>query len=110
MKAQIFQVWHGKTPVLALRINDFAYVTDVSEIPDEAMAHLHGLDTLILDAVRIKPHPNHFHFDKAIEVAQEIGAGQTYFTHLSHDYDHDKTNAGLPRGIELAYDRLRIQI
>lgn len=110
MEARIFQVWHGQTPVLGLRINDFAYVTDVSEIPADAMACLRGLETLVLDAVRIKPHPNHFHFSKAIEVAQEIGARQTYFTHLSHDYDHDKTNAELPKGIELAYDRLRIQI
>ena len=106
----MFQVWHGKTPVLAFRVNDFAYVTDVSDIPPEGRAKLNGLDTLILDAVRIKPHPNHFHLAKAIEVAQQIGAKKTYFTHLSHDYDHDKTNADLPKGIELAHDRLRIPI
>jgi len=107
---RFFQVWHGKTPVLALRTGNFAYVTDVSEIPGEARALLNGLDTLILDAVRLKPHPNHFHYEKAIEVAKEVGAKRTYFTHLSHDYDHDKTNAELPPGIELAYDRLRIPI
>ena len=110
MTVRIFQVWHGRNPVLALRVNDFAYVTDVSEIPPEARQHLNGLDVLILDAVRFKPHPNHFHFAKAIEVAQEIGADRTYFTHLSHDYDHDKTNAELPAGIQLAFDRQRIQI
>lgn len=107
---RIFQVWHGKTPVLGLRVGDFAYVTDVSEIPDGARACLNGLDVLILDAVRYKPHPNHFHYDRAIEVAQEIGAKTTYFTHLSHDYDHDKTNAELPAGIQLAYDGLRIPL
>jgi phosphoribosyl 1,2-cyclic phosphate phosphodiesterase len=110
MSVRIFQVLHGKTPVLALRVGDFAYVTDVSEIPPQARAHLDGLDTLILDAVRKRPHPNHFHYERAIEVAQEIGAKQTYFTHLSHDYDHEKTNAELPSGIDLAYDRLRIAI
>lgn len=110
MTIDIFQVWHGKTPVLALRTGNFAYVTDVSEIPPEARAHLDGLDTLILDAVRLKPHPNHFHFEKAIQVAKEIGARQTYFTHLSHDYDHDKTNATLPSNIQLAFDRQRIAI
>jgi phosphoribosyl 1,2-cyclic phosphate phosphodiesterase len=110
MKIDIFQVWHGKTPVLALRTGNFAYITDVSEIPLDARAKLNGLDTLILDAVRLKPHPNHFHFERAIEVAKEIGAKQTYFTHLSHDYDHDKTNAQLPAEIQLAHDRLRINI
>lgn len=103
-------VLHGTAPVIALRVGNFAYVTDVSEIPHEAAEKLLGLDTLVLDAVRYKPHPNHFHFEKAIEVAQQIGATKTYFTHLSHDYDHDATNAGLPPEIELAYDGLRIPL
>jgi phosphoribosyl 1,2-cyclic phosphate phosphodiesterase len=110
MEITLFQVLHGRAPVIALRTGDFAYVTDVSEIPPEARRHLDGLETLILDAVRKRPHPNHFHYERAIEVAQEIGAKKTYFTHLSHDYDHDLTNEELPSGIELAYDRLRIAI
>lgn len=107
---QVLTVLHGKLPVLALRVNDFAYVTDVSEIPAPAMAKLAGLKTLVLDAVRYEPHPNHFHFDRALDVAEEIGAEVTYFTHLSHDYDHDKTEALLPKNIRLAYDGLRIPI
>ena len=110
MHIRILRVLHGPWPVLALRVNDFAYVTDVGEIPPEAEEHLHGLDTLVLDAVRYKPHPTHFHYDKAIEVAQRLGARQTFFTHLSHDYDHDATNAQLPPGIALAYDGLRIPL
>lgn len=110
MPIRTMWVLHGSLPVVALRLGDFAYVTDVSEIPPEAWSQLQGLKTLILDAVRIKPHPNHFHFAKAIEVAQELAADQTYFTHLSHDYDHDVTNAALPTGIALAYDGLRIDV
>jgi phosphoribosyl 1,2-cyclic phosphate phosphodiesterase len=107
---QVLTVLHGKLPVLALRVNDFAYVTDVSEIPALAMAKLRGLKTLVLDAVRYAPHPNHFHFDRALDVAEEIGAEVTYFTHLSHDYDHDKTEALLPKNIRLAYDGLHFAI
>jgi len=103
-------VLHGKLPVLALRVGGFAYVTDVSHIPGAAWARLQGLDTLILDGVRYKPHPNHFHFEKAVEVAQELGARQTYLTHLNHDYDHDAVNASLPKNIQLAYDGLRIRL
>jgi len=110
MQIQTFEVVHGPVRVVGLRVNDFAYVTDVSEIPAAARAKLDGLDVLMLDAVRYRPHSNHFHYDKAIEVAQEIGARQTYFTHLSDDYDHDATDAALPPGIRLAYDRMRIQV
>jgi phosphoribosyl 1,2-cyclic phosphate phosphodiesterase len=107
---QTFWVDHGPTKVLGLRCNDFAYLTDVNNIPGEARAKLSGLDTLVMDAVRRRPHPNHFHLEKAIEVAQEIGARQTYFTHLSDDYDHEATNQELPSVIQLSYDGLRIPL
>ncbi len=95
---------------LALRVNDFAYLTDVSDIPPAAWDQLQGLDTLVLDAVRFRPHPNHFHFEKSVEVAQALGANQTFFTHLSDDYDHDVVNAQLPAGMALAYDGLEISL
>jgi phosphoribosyl 1,2-cyclic phosphate phosphodiesterase len=110
MQIRTFLVEHGSVPVIGLRVNDFAYITDVSRIPDEAREELHGLDTLVIDAVRRKPHPNHFHLDQALEVAKEIGARRTLLTHLSHDYDHEVTNAELPPGVELAYDGLRIPL
>lgn len=110
MQVETMEVAHGKIPVVAVRVGNFAYVTDVSEIPAVAWDRLQGLDTLILDAVRLAPHPNHFHFEKALEVAKELGAKKTYLTHLSHDYDHDVTNSQLPAGIELAFDGLRIEI
>lgn len=103
-----FWVLHGALPVIGLRVNDVGYVTDVSEIPPKSWEKLQGLDVLILDAVRYEPHPNHFHYEKAIEVAKKLGARQTYFTHLSDVYDHDKVNAELPDGIALAYDGLRV--
>jgi phosphoribosyl 1,2-cyclic phosphate phosphodiesterase len=111
MEIQVLRVMHGpKTEVLALRVNDFAYVTDVNYIPPREMERLQGLDTLILDAVRYKPHPNHYHFEAAMEVARELNPRMTYFTHLSSDYDHDKKNAEMPANIQLAYDGLRIRI
>ncbi len=110
LRIQTFLVDHGPTQVIGLRANGYVYLTDVSHIPDDAWKFLTDVDVLILDAVRIEPHPNHFHFSRALEVAQKIGARQTYLTHLSHDYDHDVTNATLPPGILLAYDGLRIPL
>ncbi|MFZ4507401.1 MAG: MBL fold metallo-hydrolase [Fimbriimonas sp.] len=110
MQVRTFVVQHGKIPVIALRVGDFAYITDVSLIPEEVMPLLDGLGTLLLDAVRVEPHPNHFHLARAIEVATRIGAKQTYFTHLSHDYDHDVTNLTLPPTMQLAWDGLRVPI
>lgn len=110
MEIQSMIVDHGPIPVIGLRVGGLGYLTDVSRIPPEAEAKLLNLDTLVLDAVRYAPHPNHFHYEAAIEAAQRLGAKQTYLTHLSHDYDHDVVNAQLPKGIELAYDGLRVDI
>ncbi len=108
MRIQTFLVHHGSVPVVAVRVGAFAYITDVSEIPPQAEQHLAGLDVLVLDAVRYKPHVNHFHYAKALEVIERLSPRKAYLTHLGHDYDHDKTNLELPAGVELAYDRLRI--
>jgi phosphoribosyl 1,2-cyclic phosphate phosphodiesterase len=99
------RVFHGELPVLAFKFGDkFAYVTDVSRIPDESWPHLENLDVLILDAVRREPHSTHFHLDAALDVISRLQPQRALLTHLSHDYDHAVTNQELPDGVELAYD------
>ncbi len=103
-------VMHGSLPVTAFRVGQFAYCTDCNSVPDETLAGLEGVDTLVLDALRQKPHSTHFSIDEAISVAQDVGARQTYFVHMTHDVDHDAVNADLPDGIDLAYDGLQITV
>lgn len=97
-------LWHGDMRVLGFRIGRFAYCTDVSSIPDDSMPLLRGLDVLVLGALRRKPHPTHMNLDTAVQVAGQIGAGMTFFTHIAHELPHAATNATLPRGMALAHD------
>lgn len=101
---------HGSLPVIVMRVGDVGYATDVSSLPPEAFELLTGLRVLILDAVRIRPHPTHLHFEAAVQLSRELRAGQTYFTHLSHDYDHRRFSEQLPEGVALAYDGLRVPL
>lgn len=103
------RLWHGKVPILGFRLNDVAFCTDVSRIPDESWPLLEGLDVLVLDALREKPHPTHFNVAQSLEVVERVKPRQAYFTHISHALDHDATNARLPDNVELAYDGLCIR-
>jgi len=103
-------LWHGRLPILGYRIGRFAYLTDVSEIPEPSYALLHDLDVLVLSALRHRPHPTHFHLARAIEEAVRIGAARTLFTHLAHEISHAAVSRDLPPGIELAYDGLRLEV
>lgn len=104
------RVWHGPEPILGYRIGDFAFITDVTVIPEETLALMRGLKVLALDCLRDRPHTTHMHFDKAVEYAQRIGAETTYFVHMCHDLGHARTEARLPPEIRLAYDGLEVEV
>jgi phosphoribosyl 1,2-cyclic phosphate phosphodiesterase len=103
-------IMHGHRPILGFRIGPFAYLTDCSAIPDTSWPLLDGVRTLVLDALRERPHSTHFSVPEAVAAAARIGAERTYFTHISHDLSHAETNARLPPGVELAYDGLVLEI
>lgn len=103
-------VLHGALPVLAFRFGANAYVTDVSEIPAASRERLRGLDLLILDALRVRPHPTHFHLASALELVEDLRPRRAYFTHIAHELGHAATEAGLPAGVHLAYDGLSLEI
>jgi phosphoribosyl 1,2-cyclic phosphate phosphodiesterase len=80
-------------------------------ISDSEAEKLDGVEVLVVNALRIEPHPSHLHLDAAIAFAQKIGAKQTYFTHISHRLGfHDEVQASLPPNINLAYDNLTISL
>lgn len=102
---------HGlRFTVLGFRFGNVAYCTDVNKIPPESMDLLQGLDVLVLDALRPRPHVTHFSLDEAIEVARKLTPKRTIFTHIAHDLGHAATNAKLPTGMELGYDGLRVNL
>ena len=104
------RLMHGKFRVLGFRFGNIAYCTDTNGISPEGWPLLEGLDVLILDALRPRPHVSHYSLDQAVEVARRLRPKRTYFTHMCHDLEHEATNAMLPAGMELAYDGLRLNL
>lgn len=97
-------ILHGPQPILGFRIGPFAYLTDCNAVPEASLALLDGLDVLVLDALRHRPHPTHFTVAEAVTMAMRVGARRTLFTHICHDLPHADTCAALPPGMALAFD------
>lgn len=104
-------VSHGCMEILGYRFSNFAYVTDVSFIGEEAYEALKGVDVLVLGALRKRPHATHFSFDQALEAFLRIGAGRCYFTHINHETSYEEINRLYSRfGILSAYDNLVLEV
>ena len=105
------QVMHGKLPILGYRIGDLGFVTDMTDAPEETISKLKGVDTLVIGALRQRPHATHQTIDEAICVARQVGAREVYLIHMNHEAGlHAETDATLPEGVHLAYDGLTIEM
>lgn len=103
------EVIHGKLPVIAYRFNDFAYATDLNFISQETIDALQGLDVLVLDCVRIKPHSTHLGLNEALGYIERIAPKRTFLTHLNHDVMYDRDSHLLPANVQFAYDGLVVE-
>src|SRR5690606_28007699 len=99
---------HGTQECIGYRIKDVAYITDCQRIPSSSLNALRGLEILVLDCLRIKPHSTHLHLAAALEIAAELQAATTVLTHLGHDLDYEEWEKKLPPGVVMAYDGLTL--
>lgn len=105
------EVMHYQMPVLGFRIDDFAYITDAKTVSIATREKLTGLKVLVINALQKESHVSHMTLEEAILFAQEVGAEQTYLTHIGHRMGlHDMVSHELPDGISLAYDQLEINL
>jgi phosphoribosyl 1,2-cyclic phosphate phosphodiesterase len=104
------EVSHGTSTVLGYRMDNFAYLTDCNAIPEASMKLLKGVDTLVIGALRPRPHPSHFSIDEAIDASKAVGAKRTILTHMGHSVDYLKQKELLPAGVELAFDGMVVEI
>ena len=103
------EVIHGKLPVMAYRLNDFAYATDLKVMPEETKERLYDLDVLALDCVRIKPHSTHLCLEEALAIIEELKPKRAFLIHLNHDILHERESKLLPDNVVLAYDGLVVE-
>jgi len=103
------EVWHHKMPVLGFRFGKFTYITDANRIEEDEKEKIRSSETIVLNALRKEKHISHYTLDEAVAEVQGLGIAKGYFTHISHQLGrHQEVDAGLPAGIELAWDELQL--
>ncbi|SKB38541.1 MBL fold metallo-hydrolase [Daejeonella lutea] len=104
-------VMHYKLPVFGYRVGNFTYITDAKTIDKENIEKIRGSKIVVINALQKESHISHLTYDEALSMAKEIGAEQTYLTHISHRLGtHSKVSQELPEGIFLAYDGLELDV
>lgn len=105
---------HGSMSTLGLIFEEsdrkLAYFCDCKRLTDFAKEAAAGADIVILDALRMKPHPSHMTLPEAMDTAAELGAKATYFTHMTSHIDYTVWEGRLPEGCHLAYDGLVLEM
>jgi phosphoribosyl 1,2-cyclic phosphate phosphodiesterase len=106
---------HGERRIQGYRIGDFAYLTDCSSVPEPSMRLLTGLRLLVVDALRLRPHPTHFSLGEALGLARILEPERLLLTHMCHDLSHEEfeaacAEAGLPFPAGPAWDGLEVDL
>jgi phosphoribosyl 1,2-cyclic phosphate phosphodiesterase len=110
VEAMPFRMVHGDIDTLGFRFGSIAYAPDVSEMPEESLRYLEGLDVLILDALRYTPHPTHFSVSEALALIETLKPKRAILTNLHTDLDYEMLRRELPPQIEPAYDGMQIEV
>ena len=105
IKITPIEAMHYKLTVFGFRINNFVYLTDVSEISDKEKQKLYNADLIVLDALRREKHISHFSLEEALSLLDDVKPKQAVLTHISHYMGlHDEVNKELPDNVKLGFD------
>lgn len=105
-----FEQDHVFMKTLGFRIGDFAYSTDVKNMPEESFAALRGVKTWVVDCSRREEHPTHSHLPQTLDWIARVQPKTAYLVHMGTSLDYDTLCAELPPHIRPAYDGLKIDM
>jgi phosphoribosyl 1,2-cyclic phosphate phosphodiesterase len=110
LNLRIFAQNHGFIDTLGLRVENFAYCTDVVRLDEAALESLQNLDIFVVDCfTRTVPHPTHANLDQVFDWVARLNPRRTVLTHMGPSMDYRWLKENLPPGIEPGYDGMVLE-
>jgi phosphoribosyl 1,2-cyclic phosphate phosphodiesterase len=109
-RVQALPILHGTLPIVAFRLGRFAYVTDALHVPEETTAGLQGLDVLVVNALREKPHPTHQTLAQALQVVERCAPRAAFITHVGHWLSASDIDERCPPHVRSAHDGMTFEL
>ncbi len=101
---------HGSIKSLGFRFGGIGYANDVVMLSEESLQALEGVEILIVDAMRYRPHPTHAHLDRALEWIERLKPRQAFLTNLHVDMDYAEVDRTTPAHVTPCHDGLQIDL
>ena len=108
------QMPHGPAQSTAFRFEcdgkSVGYATDFSEITDDMVNVLYGVDVLVSDCLRRDPHPTHAHLGMALDLIARTKAKRGVLIHLDKSMDFATVTAEVPENVQVGFDGLEVAV
>lgn len=105
------EYYHGNILIFGYRVDNLAYLTDFKSIEADEKKKLKNLDVLVINALRIEPHPTHLNLEDALALIKDLKPKKAYLTHVSHRLGfHKEVQKKLPANVFMAYDGLQLEL
>jgi phosphoribosyl 1,2-cyclic phosphate phosphodiesterase len=110
MRVTPVPVQHGNAErCQGYRLENVAYIPDAKIIPDESLALLEGLDLMILNCLRPRPHSSHLSLEESLAYAKRLRPRRCLLTHMTHDIDYELEEPNLPDWVRFGYDGMIVE-
>ena len=109
MSFEYFSYFQDSKKVLGIRVDNFAYITDIKRYDEKIFKKLMNLDVLVLSALRHQKSDVHFNIKEAIEFIKIVKPKKAYLTHLGHEIEYLRDSKKLLKNVFFAYDGLEIK-
>lgn len=107
---QTFPQAHGEIISLGIRIGNFAYSTDISELGEKNIELLKNLDVWIVDCMRYHWAPTHSHYGRTLDWIARLQPKLAILTHMAHEIEYEQISKLLPANVVAGYDGMVITL